>query len=71
MRTALRLCRRLAPAMLVAALVGVVSAELGLYVSYVLSCQSGAAIILIQFVLLLAAVLSASLRGGSTSPTRA
>jgi ABC-type Mn2+/Zn2+ transport system permease subunit len=68
--TALRLCNRLAPAMLVAALVGVVSAELGLYASYVLSCQSGAAIILIQFALLLLAVLSTSLRGGSTPQRR-
>lgn len=52
---ALKLCKRLMPAMALAALTGAVSFELGLYASYMLNVQSGAAIVLIQFALLLVA----------------
>jgi zinc transport system permease protein len=52
---ALKLCRRLALSMLAAAGVGVVSFELGLYVSYQQQVHPGAAIILIQFAMLLLA----------------
>jgi ABC-type Mn2+/Zn2+ transport system permease subunit len=50
---ALKLCRRLAVSMLLAAVVGVASFELGMYVSYQQNVLPGAAIILIQFALLL------------------
>jgi zinc transport system permease protein len=51
----LKLCSRLSPAMVVAAAAGVASFELGLYLSYVFSVPPGAAIVLIQFVMLLLA----------------
>ena len=50
---ALRLCRRLTPAMLVAALIGFFSFETGLYASYVLNVPPGSTIVMVQFALLL------------------
>jgi len=55
---ALKICNRLAPAMLAAAIVGIASFELGLYTSYEFSgggaqIHPGTTIILIQFALLL------------------
>lgn len=52
---ALKLCKRLTPAMIVSALIGFLSFETGLYVSYELNVPPGSAIVLIQFGLLLAA----------------
>lgn len=54
---ALKICHRLAPAMLAAGILGIASFEFGLYASYVLSegiqVHPGTTIILIQFALLL------------------
>ncbi|HEY3323608.1 MAG TPA: metal ABC transporter permease [Planctomycetota bacterium] len=50
---ALRVCRRLAPAMLFAAGIGIASFELGMYASYRLDVHPGSTIVLIQFALLL------------------
>ncbi|MCY3017757.1 MAG: metal ABC transporter permease [Planctomycetota bacterium] len=52
---ALRLCTRMVPAMVLAAIVGLVSFEVGLYASYACSVQPGAAIVLVQFAVLLVA----------------
>jgi zinc transport system permease protein len=52
---ALKLSSRLIPAMLLAALVGIVSFEAGLYASYVYEVHSGSAIILSQFMLMIVA----------------
>jgi ABC-type Mn2+/Zn2+ transport system permease subunit len=52
---ALKLSNRLIPAMLLAALVGIISFEAGLYASYVYEVHSGSAIILSQFLLLIVA----------------
>lgn len=59
---ALKLCTRLAPAMILASLVGVISFELGMYASYEFSGQGaqihpGTTIILIQFVMLMCALV--------------
>lgn len=54
---ALRICSRLGPAMAFAALLGLVSFELGVYASYALNVPPGSAIVLIQFVFLLMAPL--------------
>jgi ABC-type Mn2+/Zn2+ transport system permease subunit len=52
--TALRLCRRLMPAIVLSGVLGVVSFELGLYAAYVHGrIHPGSAIVLIQFALLL------------------
>ncbi len=48
----LRVCKRLAPAMAIAALIGFVSFELGVYASYALNVPPGSAIVLIQFAFL-------------------
>lgn len=50
---ALKLCQRLTPALIVSAIIGALSFESGLYVSYELSVPPGSAIVMIQFVLLL------------------
>jgi zinc transport system permease protein len=52
---ALKICTRLFPAMIVSAVIGVVSFEVGMYVSYAQDVQPGSAIILIQFAVLLLA----------------
>jgi ABC-type Mn2+/Zn2+ transport system permease subunit len=52
---ALKICTRLMPAILVSAVIGIVSFEAGMYVSFVQDVQPGSAIILIQFVVLLLA----------------
>ncbi|MEI6231971.1 MAG: metal ABC transporter permease [Planctomycetota bacterium] len=49
---ALRVCKRLGPAMAFAALIGFVSFELGVYASYALNVPPGSAIVLIQFIFL-------------------
>ncbi len=55
---ALKLCTRLVPAMILAAAVGVLSFEAGLYLSYARPpIQPGAAVVLIQFALLIVAAL--------------
>jgi len=58
----LKVCVRLGPAMAVAAAAGVASFELGLYVSYRFDFPPGAAIVLIQFALLLVAAVYERLR---------
>ncbi|HLX63448.1 MAG TPA: metal ABC transporter permease [Planctomycetota bacterium] len=50
---ALKVCKRLAPAMAFAALIGFLSFELGAYASFALNVPPGSAIVLIQFVFLL------------------
>jgi manganese/iron transport system permease protein len=60
--TGLRCCTRLVDAMVVAALTGVASFELGLYASYEQQVPPGAAIVLVQFVLLLLAAGSKLVR---------
>jgi len=60
--TGLKLCKRLAPAMAVAAVMGVASFELGLYASYRYDVPPGAAIVLVQFVVLLLAAAGRRLR---------
>ena len=52
---ALALCQRLATALALAGLAGVASFELGLYASYAWKVPPGSAIILVQFIFLLAA----------------
>ena len=52
---ALKICTRLMPAIIVSAVIGIVSFEAGMYVSFVQNVQPGSAIILIQFVVLLLA----------------
>ena len=59
---ALKLCRRLAHAMLAAAVVGVASFELGMYISFQQRVHPGAAIILSQFALLLLAWVYGALK---------
>ena len=59
--TALRLCTRLIPALLVSALLGVVSFGWGMYVSYRQDIYPGSAIILIQFAMLIVASAVSSL----------
>ncbi len=54
---ALRVCKRLAPAMAFAALIGFVSFELGVYASWVFNVPPGSAIVLIQFLFLILAPL--------------
>lgn len=49
---ALRVCRRLPPALVVSAVLGVVTFEVGLYLSYVWNVHPGSAIVLVQFVAL-------------------
>ena len=53
--TALKLCDRLLPALVVSAILGIVSFAVGMYVSYEHNVYPGSAIILIQFALLLLA----------------
>jgi ABC-type Mn2+/Zn2+ transport system permease subunit len=48
----LRVCKRLAPAMAIAALIGFFSFELGVYASYAFNIPPGSAIVLIQFAFL-------------------
>lgn len=52
---ALKICTRLVPAIIVSAVIGVISFEVGMYVSYAQDIQPGSAIILIQFAVLLLA----------------
>ena len=59
----LKICARLVPAMVVAAVTGVVSFELGLYGSYRFNVPPGAAIVLVQFAILLLATVLERLRG--------
>ena len=54
---ALRVCKRLTPAMAFAALIGFLSFELGVYASYALNIPPGSAIVLIQFAFLALAPL--------------
>lgn len=54
---ALKLCRRLTPALIVSAVIGALSFEAGLFASYELSVPPGSAIVMIQFALLLAVPL--------------
>ena len=53
--TALKLCERLLPALIVSTILGILSFAIGMYVSYQHDVYPGSAIILIQFALLLAA----------------
>jgi len=53
----LKVCSRLVPAMFAAAVTGVVSFELGLYGSYEFSVPPGAAIVLVQFAILVLATV--------------
>jgi len=46
---ALRVCKRLQPALVVSAILGVVTFEIGLYLSYVWNVHPGSAIVLVQF----------------------
>ena len=65
--TALRICTRLLPALIVSAALGVVSFGWGMYISYSQDIYPGSAIILIQFALLIVAGGATSLlRGKST-----
>lgn len=61
--TALLLAKRLAPMMLIAALIGVASGTGGLYGSYYLDVASGPAIVLVASALFLATLLLAPRRG--------
>jgi ABC-type Mn2+/Zn2+ transport system permease subunit len=49
---ALKLCRRLQPALIVAALIGVATFETGLYLSYVMNVHPGSMVVLVQFAVL-------------------
>ncbi len=60
--TALRLCSRLIPALIVSTLLGVISFGWGMYISYRQDIYPGSAIILIQFAMLIAATAVSKLR---------
>ena len=66
---ALRVCKRLGPAMIFAALIGLVSFELGVYASYALNVPPGSAIVLIQFIFLPLAPLLKDRDGKSSEQT--
>ena len=66
---ALKLCTRLVPAMIVAALLGVFSFEVGLYFAYELNVPSGSAITLVQFALLMLASLCHRLQSAPAEAT--
>jgi ABC-type Mn2+/Zn2+ transport system permease subunit len=61
--TAYLLTRRLAPMMVIAAAIGVVSSILGLYLSYYLNIVSGSAIVLVATVFFLVAFFFAPQKG--------